>query len=275
MRLAAIPEDDAPRPRSRGRCSPTCAAAPGGRRSWRRRARSAHGCRADGARHPMPPRGGPRSRAALPQASAPRWRWAMAGSPTDSAPADALVAVRDCPTADGHVGETLARRSPRRRAARCRVGARHRAAAMADRRAAGRLGATLQTTWVEPGYLETDAAWCAPGGGRSARWPTAARSAGSHQRGRRARGWPRGRHGRPVRALFAEDVVRWGPEATAHGGRRARRRHRASVRVARTPEHRRCHPLGCARAGGRGGRRRRATDVGVGSAPPDGPRRRW
>ena len=36
---------------------------------------------------------------------------------------------------------------------------------------------TLQTSWVEPGYLEPDASWCEPGGEPTTRTPTAARSA--------------------------------------------------------------------------------------------------
>ena len=36
---------------------------------------------------------------------------------------------------------------------------------------------TLQTQWVEPAYLETDASWCLPGESRRRRWPTVVRSA--------------------------------------------------------------------------------------------------
>ncbi|HYF47142.1 MAG TPA: 2Fe-2S iron-sulfur cluster-binding protein, partial [Acidimicrobiales bacterium] len=79
----------------------------------------------------------------------------------DGAPADALVAVPD-----GHggyaVGETLAE-------------ARRNAGKVQGRRttvdptppldlAAGEWDLTLRTTWVEPAYLEPDAAWCEPGG---------------------------------------------------------------------------------------------------------------
>lgn len=73
---------------------------------------------------------------------------------------------------------------------------------------------TLRTTWVEPGYLETDAAWCQPGGepatplanggafgGKvSSPAPAAARELAD-------------RHGRPVRVLLSrEDTVRLGPK---------------------------------------------------------------
>ena len=84
-----------------------------------------------------------------------------AGFAEDTAPADALVAVR---RADGGwaVGETL-------RAARLAAGK------VQGRRTSTQLswplevppGAwdlTLRTTWVEPAYLEPDAAWCEPGG---------------------------------------------------------------------------------------------------------------
>lgn len=73
---------------------------------------------------------------------------------------------------------------------------------------------TLRTGWVEPGYLETDASWCEPGGDPASPLanggafggkvdsfvPTVARVLADH-------------HQRPVRALLArEDVVRFGPK---------------------------------------------------------------
>lgn len=79
---------------------------------------------------------------------------------------------------------------------------------------AGTWDAELRTTWVEPGYLETDAAWCAPGGepasilanggafGAKADSPAldAARELASA-------------HGRTVLAVASrEDTVRWGPK---------------------------------------------------------------
>lgn len=83
------------------------------------------------------------------------------GFAADSAPADALVAVRG---ADGEwaVGVTLA-------------AARQASAKVQGRRTTaplrwpievppGEWARTLQTTWVEPAYLEPDAAWCEPGG---------------------------------------------------------------------------------------------------------------
>lgn len=73
---------------------------------------------------------------------------------------------------------------------------------------------TLQTTWVEPGYLEPDAAWAEPdgascgplanggafGGKRDSEVEAAARRLASE-------------HGRPVRVVYArEDTVRRGPK---------------------------------------------------------------
>jgi CO/xanthine dehydrogenase Mo-binding subunit len=73
---------------------------------------------------------------------------------------------------------------------------------------------TLQTTWVEPAYLEPDSSWCLPGGepadpagnggafgGKTASLaPAAARELAA-------------RYGRPVRVVFSrEDVVRLGPK---------------------------------------------------------------
>jgi aerobic-type carbon monoxide dehydrogenase small subunit (CoxS/CutS family) len=83
------------------------------------------------------------------------------GFAADTAPADALVAVRG---ADGRwtVGESYA-------------DARRAAGALPGRRTTeplrwpielpdGDWVRTLQTTWVDPAYLEPDAAWCVPGG---------------------------------------------------------------------------------------------------------------
>jgi xanthine dehydrogenase small subunit len=83
------------------------------------------------------------------------------GFADDTAPPDALVAMRG---ADGRwrVGETPAE-------------ARRRAGRVPGRRTTmpvtwpiglppGEWDRVLQTTWVEPGYLEPDSSWCAPGG---------------------------------------------------------------------------------------------------------------
>ncbi|MGH9115075.1 MAG: hypothetical protein ACRDWW_04515, partial [Acidimicrobiales bacterium] len=73
---------------------------------------------------------------------------------------------------------------------------------------------TLQTTWVEPGYLETDASWCVPGGEPA--HPAANGGAFGGKVASPARAASRelaGRYGRAVRVVFSrEDVVRLGPK---------------------------------------------------------------
>lgn len=146
-----------------------------------------------------------------PQAVGPDVALGRGGFADDSAPADALVAVPDG-RGDWIVAETLA-------------AARHQAGKVQGRRTTvdptppldlppGEWAATLRTCWVEPAYLEPDAAWCAPGedpvgplvnggafgGKRSSPVASAARTLAD-------------RHGRPVRVLLArEDVVRLGPK---------------------------------------------------------------
>ncbi len=131
------------------------------------------------------------------------------GFADDTAPPDALVAVR---SADGVwvVGESL-------------TDARERSGKVQGRRTtaplawpievpAGAWARTLQTTWVEPAYLEPDASWCEPGG----------QPMSSHGNGGAFGGKESGalgaiarqladRHGRAVRVLSTrEDVVRLG-----------------------------------------------------------------
>jgi CO/xanthine dehydrogenase Mo-binding subunit len=73
---------------------------------------------------------------------------------------------------------------------------------------------TLQTTWVEPAYLEPDASWCVPGG-----QPAPPAANGGAFGGKVASVAPAAareladRYGRPVRVVFSrEDVVRLGPK---------------------------------------------------------------
>jgi len=73
---------------------------------------------------------------------------------------------------------------------------------------------TLQTTWVEPAYLEPDAAWCEPGGepvgplGNGGAFGGKTDSAAAAAARRLA-----AQHGRTVLALYSrEDVVRLGPK---------------------------------------------------------------
>ncbi len=73
---------------------------------------------------------------------------------------------------------------------------------------------TLQTTWVEPAYVEPDASWCEPGGepaspvGNGGAFGGKLHSPVAADARRLA-----DRHGRPVRVLWSrEDVVRHGPK---------------------------------------------------------------
>ena len=134
-----------------------------------------------------------------------------AGFAEDTCPADALVAVPD--GAGGHVvDETLA-------AARARAGkVQGRKTSLSLRHPIevppGRWDLTLQTTWVEPAYVEPDASWCEPGEepaspvanggsfGGKLHSPVAADA-------RRLAD----EYGRPVRVVWSrEDVVRLGPK---------------------------------------------------------------
>ncbi len=133
------------------------------------------------------------------------------GFADDTAPEDALVAVRAA-SGDWVVGDTVHE-------------ARERAGKIQGRRTTlvpryplalptGEWAATLQTTWTEPGYLETDASWAMPDG--EAASPLA--NAGAF--GAKADSLVReiaqslaAEHGRPVRVLFSrEDTVHLGPK---------------------------------------------------------------
>ena len=95
---------------------------------------------------------------------------------------------------------------------------------------------TLQTTWVEPGYLETDAAWCEPGGTPASPLANGGAFGGKVESevGPIARRLA-DEHGRAVRVLYSrEDAVRRGPKRPPlAAGLRADGS--GVVRVARTP----------------------------------------
>ena len=177
-----------------------------------------------------------RRRAAIegrsPQSVGPHVALGSGGFADDTAPADALVAVRagaGCIQADADgwvVAETHAQ-------------ARRIAGAVPGRRTTARwappLGVppgdwsvTLRTNWVDPAYLETDAAWCAPGGE-----PASPLGNGGAFGGKRtspvaaAARRLADRHGRPVRVLWSRpDATALGSQASADSGRRSSRRHR-------------------------------------------------
>jgi aerobic-type carbon monoxide dehydrogenase small subunit (CoxS/CutS family) len=145
-----------------------------------------------------------------PQHVSPDVALGHGGFADDGAPAGALVAV---PAGGGWaVGETL----DEARAAAGKVQGRR---TTAERRhpldvPPGDWAATLRTTWVEPAYLELDAARCAPGGEPAT--PLANGGAFGGKRSSVVTGAARelaDRHGRPVRVLLArEDAVRLGPK---------------------------------------------------------------
>ncbi|MHB8682629.1 MAG: 2Fe-2S iron-sulfur cluster-binding protein [Acidimicrobiales bacterium] len=133
------------------------------------------------------------------------------GFADDTAPPDALVAVPDG-TGGWIVAETLheARlRAGKVQGRRTTVGLRH-PVGLPD----GDFVLRLQTTFVEPAYLEPDASWCAPGGE-----PASALANGGAFGAKRdspvadAARRLADEHGRPVRVVLArEDVVRGGPK---------------------------------------------------------------
>ena len=145
-----------------------------------------------------------------PQNVGPEVALGGGGFADDTAPTDALVAV---PDGEGWV------------VAETRAEALRRAGKVQGRRTTadfapplelptGEWVRTLRTSWVEPGYLETDAAWCVPGGEPAS--PLANGGAfGAKQTsevGAVARRLA-DEHGRSVRVLYSrEDAVRRGPK---------------------------------------------------------------
>jgi xanthine dehydrogenase small subunit len=156
------------------------------------------------------------------------------GFADDEAPSDALVAVT---AADGSwvVGETLAEA----RALASKVQGRR--STLADHHPIelpdGPWDRVLQTTWVEPAYLETDASWCRPGG-----TPASPLGNAGAFGGKVASPLPAvarelaDRHGRPVRVLWSrEDSVRRGPKRPPLAAGLDIAAGRVAIRVARTP----------------------------------------
>ena len=153
------------------------------------------------------------ARAALegggPQRVGPDVALGLGGFADDAAPDGSLVAVPD--GAGGWaVGETL---TEARRAAEKTQGRRTSVELGHPIDVpAGEWAVTLQTTWVEPAYLETDASWCEPGGVPAS--PLANGGAFGGKVGSGAMSAARelaDRHGRAVRVLLSrEDTVRLG-----------------------------------------------------------------
>ncbi|MDE0493695.1 MAG: 2Fe-2S iron-sulfur cluster-binding protein [Acidimicrobiaceae bacterium] len=153
-----------------------------------------------------------------PQSTGPHVALGAGGFADDTAPDGALVAVRageGCEAADEDgwvVAETL-------------VEARRLAARVPGRRTtaswdpplevpAGDWAVTLRTNWTEPGYLETDAAWCVPGGEPASPLGNGGAFGGKLQSpvaeaARRLAD----RHGEPVRVLWSRpDTAELGPK---------------------------------------------------------------
>ena len=155
------------------------------------------------------------------------------GFADDRAPVDALVAVPDG-AGDWAVGETL---TEARRAAAKTQGRRTtldtvHPISVPD----GDWVITLQTPWVEPAYLETDASWCEPGGDPASPLGNGGAFGGKESSVvMRAARELADRHGRTVRVLLSrEDSVRMGAKRPPIGAG-VRSDGTGIVRVARTP----------------------------------------
>jgi len=168
-----------------------------------------------------------------PQVVGPDVACGRGGFAEDTAPADALVAVPD--GAGGWAlgpslgaARALAHRVPGRNST---VGLRHPVEVPP-----GEWALVLQTTFVEPAYLEPDASWCVPGGEPAS--PLANGGAFGGKRSTPVAAAARrlaDEHGRPVRVVLSrEDVVRLGPKRppVAAG---VRPDGSGVLRVARTP----------------------------------------
>ena len=235
MRLAALapaPADRrrSPTTRSTRPCWPTCAGAPDGRPSRRPPAWSSTPTTASG--RPSAPATSDRAaarathrRRGAPGGRAPPSSWAGPGSPTT--PARPAPWWR-CPTAGA------ATRWPSRSAE-----ARALAGKVQGRSTSLPLGhpvdvppgdwdLTLQTTWVEPGYVEPDASWCVPGGEPASPYGNGGAFGGKlHSPVAADARRLADEHGRPVRVLWSrEDVVRHGPKRPPVAGGIDRRRDR-------------------------------------------------
>ena len=156
----------------------------------------------------------------------------LGGFADDGAPSDALVAVPDG-VGGWVVAETLteARRAARKTQGRRTTVDLAHPVAIPD----GEWVRTLQTQWVEPGYLETDASWCVPGGEPASPLANGGAFGGKEPSvaSRTARELA-DRHGRAVRVLLSrEDCVRLGAKRPPIGAG-VRRDGTGVLRVART-----------------------------------------
>ncbi len=133
-----------------------------------------------------------------------------AGFASDAAPPDALIAF--CDQGQVSVGATLA--EARRGLAKVQGRRSGRPLAYPVEVPEGDWALTLQTTWVEPAYLEPDASWCRPGGIPASPLANGGAFGGKRRSpvGAEARALA-DQFGRPVLALWTrEEVVRRGPK---------------------------------------------------------------
>lgn len=169
-----------------------------------------------------------------PQTTGPHVAAGRGGFADDTAPDGALVAV---PAADGSGWVTGATAAEARAEAGGGVGRRATAVwGPPLTPPPGRWDVTLSTSWVEPGYLETDAAWCEPGGEPAS--PLGNGGAFGGKRNSPVAAAARklaDEHQRPVRVLWSRpDVAALGPKRPPIGAG-VRADGTGVVRVARTP----------------------------------------
>ena len=154
-----------------------------------------------------------------PQSTGPHVALGAGGFADDTAPAGALVAVRageECESADEH-GWVVAETPAEARRLAGRVPGRRTTASWEPPLAVppGDWAVTLRTSWTDPGYLETDSAWCEPGAE-----PASPLGNGGAFGGKldspvaEAARLLADRHGRPVRVLWSR------PDAAALGPKR-------------------------------------------------------
>ena len=154
-----------------------------------------------------------------PQSTGPHVALGAGGFADDSAPAGALVAVRageGCQSADEH-GWVVAETPVEARRLADRVPGRRTTASWDPPLEVppGDWAVTLRTSWTDPGYLETDAAWCEPGGQPASPLGNGGAFGGKlHSPVARAARLLADRHGRPVRVLWSR------PDAAALGPKR-------------------------------------------------------
>ena len=152
------------------------------------------------------------------QSTGPHVALGTGGFADDTAPAGALVAVRageGCDAADEH-GWVVAETPAEARRLAGRVPGRRTTASWDPPLdvPTGDWAVTLRTSWVEPGYLETDAAWCEPGGEPASPLGNGGAFGGKlHSPVAEVACRLAARHGRPVRVLWSRpDTVELGPK---------------------------------------------------------------